>query len=191
MSDTNNKNPIQIYYLCNDTDSDTDSNCKKLIEMINVIVLNELLKNKKNNIAEPVIKAEIKELTNKLIVPPMTKKEYEKYTNMTEKKIIEKEKKYIANMAMNNMTNMNGMDGMDGMDGMEYGMNGMNGMNIMQHHTPDMQNIQHMSHMSHMPHMSHIPKGGKILTKKSYTYKKQQRHQKTKNHKKSKMIRKI
>jgi len=185
MSDTNNKNPIQIYYLCNDTDSDTDSNCKKLIEMINVIVLNELLKNKKNNIAEPVIKAKINELTNKLIVPPMTKKEYEKYTNMTEKKIIEKEKGYIANMAMNNMTNMNGMDGMDGMDGMEYGMNGMN---IMQHHTPDMQNIQHMSHM---PHMSHIPKGGKILTKKSYTYKKQQRHQKTKNHKKSKMIRKI
>jgi len=175
MSDKNNKNPIQIYYLCNDTDSDTDSNCKKLIEMINVIVLNKLLNNpsyinKNNNIAESVINDKINELTNKLIVKPMTKNEYEEYTNTKVEKIIKSEDDFINNMIMNNM----GMNDM----GESYEM--VSGMNM----------IEHMPNNMH--HVPHIPKGGNILTKKSYKkHKKSHRHQKTKTHKKSKRIRKI
>uniref|UniRef100_A0A6C0EGB2 Uncharacterized protein n=1 Tax=viral metagenome TaxID=1070528 RepID=A0A6C0EGB2_9ZZZZ len=153
----NNKNPIQIYYLCN------DDKCKKLIEMINVIVLNKLLKNQSyinetNDISEAVLKKKINELTSKLIVPPMTKKEYEEYTNTNVEKIAKEENDFINNMSMN---------------GMGMGMNGMDsGMTTVE-----------------MEHVPHIPKGGNISKRKSY--KQQQRHQKTKNHKKSKRIRKI
>ena len=98
----NNKNPIQIYYLCN------DDKCKKLIEMINVIVLNKLLKNQSyinetNDISEAVLKKKINELTSKLIVPPMTKKEYEEYTNTNVEKIATEENDFINNMIMNDM----------------------------------------------------------------------------------------
>ena len=173
----NNKNSIQIYYLCNDT----ENKCKKLIEMANVIVLNKLLKNQEyinesNDIAEEVINRKIDELTNKLIVPPMTKSEYEKYQDENIKKIEKDENEFINNMYMNM-----GM-GMDQSSDMEYGIENM-----------AMSGIEHMP--THMP--THIPRvGGNILKRKSYKNKKhpqqsKQPHQKNKYHKKSKRIRKI
>ena len=160
-------------FLCNDT----DNKCKKLIEMANVIVLNKLLKNQEyinesNDIAEEVINRKIDELTNKLIVPPMTKSEYEKYQDENIKKIEKDENEFINNMIMNNM----GM-GMDQSSGMESGMENM-----------AMSGIEHMP--THMP--THMPKGGNILTKKSHkNHQKSHRRKKSKTHKKLKRIRKI
>jgi len=159
-------------YLCDGAKNDY---CKQLIETIDVIVLNKLLKNplyinETNDISEAVLKKKINELTSKLIVPPMTKKEYEEYTNTNVEKIIKSEDDFINNMIMNNM----GMNDM----GESYEM--VSGMNM----------IEHMPNNMH--HVPHIPKGGNILTKKSYKkHKKSHRYQKTKNHKKSKRIRKI
>ena len=176
MSDKNNKNSIQIYYLCN------DDKCKELIEMINVIVLNKLLKNqdyinKSNDIAETVINDNIKQSTNKLIKKPMTKSEYEKYKDMEIEKIAKGENDFINNMIMNM-----GSMGMDQPYDMEYGIENM-----------AMSGIEHMP--THMP--THIPRvGGNILKRKSYKNKKhpqqsKQPHKKNKYHKKSKRIRKI
>ena len=164
-------------YLCDGAKNDY---CKQLIETIDVIVLNKLLKNplyinEINDISEAVLKKKINELTSKLIVPPMTKKEYEEYTNTNVEKIIKSEDDFINNMIMNNM----GM-GMDQSSGMESGMENM-----------AMSGIEHMP--THMPtHIPHIPKGGNILTKKSHkNHQKSHRRKKSKTHKKSKRIRKI
>lgn len=76
MSSEGRKNDIQMYYLCN---NDKNDKCKMLIETINVIDLNKLLKNqeyinKTNDITESVLNDKINEITKKLIVKPMTKK---------------------------------------------------------------------------------------------------------------------
>lgn len=120
MNENNNAN-VQLYYLCNDTDSEKDNDCKKLIEMVNVIVLNKLLKNpryinKNNKIAYTILNDNINRSTNKLNLPEMTKEEREKYENENYEVIVSDLDEY-----MNNLTN-NGVDtqgqGMDTDQGM-------------------------------------------------------------------------
>jgi hypothetical protein len=166
--DNNGNN--QIYYLCK---NNNDNKCKKLIELASIIALNKLIKNQSyinesNDIAENVINNNIDKLTKKLIVPPMSKDEYNNYEDKNIAKIIKSEEDF--NLNMNNM----GI-------GQSYGMG--SGMATME--------MEHMIH--NMPHnMPHMPTGGNISKRKSC--KKQSKNkikEKTKNHKKSKRIRKI
>lgn len=178
---SNNKNSIQIYYLCHNT----DNKCKELIEMINVIVLNKLLKNQEyinenNDITESVINDKINELTSKLIVKPDTKREYIKYKNENIAKIVKSENDFINNMIMNNMGQQPPGD-----DGDEYDKE-------LNEDDEKHNNEKHKENHNQQQHTKHTHRGGNILTKKSYKkYKKSHRIQKTKNHKKSKKIRKI
>jgi len=173
MNKDNNAN-VQIYYLCNDTDSEKDNDCKKLIEMANVIVLNKLLNNpryinKNNKIAYTILNDNINRSTNKLKLREMTKEEMEEYENENYAVIVSDLDEYMNNLANNGVdTQGQGMD-----QGIGQGMN--------------MQSMIHMP--TNMPtHMPHIPKGGNISKRKSY--KKQPRQKNSKTHKKSKRIRK-
>ena len=145
-----NNETIQIYYLCNDT----DNNCKKLIEIANVIVLNKLLKNQEyinesNDIAEEVINSKINELTNKLIVPPMKKSEYEKYQDENIKKIEKDENEFINNMNM----------GTGKSYGMDSDITGIENMTISGiEHLPTNMSPRNIPHMPHMP--AHMPRVG-------------------------------
>jgi PAB1-binding protein PBP1 len=155
MNKDNNAN-VQIYYLCNDTDSEKDNKCKKLIEMANVIVLNKLLNNpryinKNNKIAYTILNDNIYRSTNKLKLREMTKEEMEEYENKNYVVVVSELDEYMNNLANN------------GVDTQGQGMDQGQGMY--------MQNMSHMpSHMpTNMPtHMPHIPKGGNISKRKSY-----------------------
>jgi hypothetical protein len=162
--------------------------------MANVIVLNKLLKNQEyinesNDIAEEVINSKINELTNKLIVPPMKKSEYEKYQDENIKKIEKDENEFINNMNM----------GTGQSYGMDSDITGIENMTIsgIEHLPTNMspRNIPHMPHMTHTPHMpTHMPRVGgtnNIIRRKSCKKQPHQKNKKIKNHKKSKRIRKI
>lgn len=172
---SNNNSNVQIYYLCNDTDSEKDNDCKKILELANIIALNKLLKNpryinKNNKIAYTILNDNINRSTNKLNLPEMTKEEREKYENENYAVIVSDLDEYMNNLANNGVDTQG--QGMDQGIGIGQGM--------------DMQNMIHIP--THMPtHLPHIPKGGNISKKKSY---KKQPRQKTKTHKKSKGIRK-
>ena len=161
-----NKENIQIYYLCNDTDSDKDNNCKELIKMINVIVLNTLLKdpyyiNKNNQLAESVINNKTNELTRQLIVNPDTQAEYKKYRENAMKATSKSIEEFEANLYNNGV----------GQDmGREEGMEGMEGM---------LSNA-----MEHVPDNIHRVGGNRKKSNKKT-------HKKRKTYKKSKRIRKI
>jgi len=176
MNDTNNKRDTQaqLYYLCNDAQSDADNECKKLIEMINVIVLEKLLTDtyKNNDIYEAVLKEQINKSKNQLIVSPMTKNEYEEYKKNNEIKIEKFINDFLNNMMMNNMgqqpmVDNNGEDE-EGEEGEQEG---------------EEEEKKIIS--------KRIPKGGNIRRKISYKKLPQSKNKQINIHKKSKRIRKI
>ena len=170
----NNEN-VQIYYLCNDTDSDKDNYCKKLIEMINVIVLNTLLKDpyyikKSNQLALSVINSKTNELNNKLTVNPDTKAEYDNYRENEMQATSKSIEEFEGNLYNNGVGQNMGSE--EGMEGMEHGILS-NAMEHLPHDIPH--NIPH-----HIP-----PVGGNRRKSNKKT------HKKSKTYKKSKRIRKI
>jgi hypothetical protein len=194
-----NKENTQIYYLCNN-----DDKCKKLIELASIYALDKEIKdpyyiNKSNEIAEEVINNKIDELTNKLIVTPMTKEEYKKYQNKNIAEIAKGENDFINNMYMNMGMGMGMQEPSDNISGMEHEIgNGMENMDMekieeLKHH-----GIKHLEGMGiNVKNISRIPKGGANNITKRKSCKKQSKQsknkikEKTKNHKKTKRIRKI
>jgi hypothetical protein len=166
-----NKENIQIYYLCNDTDSDKDNYCKELIKMINVIVLNTLLKdpsyiNKSNQLGESVINNKIDELTRQLIVNSDTEDEYTEAEAENYRKKKMKETSKLIEEFQTNLYN-NGI-GQDMGEGMEHSML-----------SNAIENLPH-----NIPH--NIPRVGGNKRKSN-----KKTHKNRKTYKKSKRIRKI
>lgn len=148
MNENNNAN-VQIYYLCNDTDSEKDNDCKKLIEMVNVIVLNKLLNNpryinKNNKIAYTILNDNINRSTNKLNLPEMTKEEREKYENENYAVIVSDLDEYMNNLA-NNGVDTNGQN-----MGQDMGEN-------QSHHMDQNQNQSHHMGENQSHYMGQIP----------------------------------
>jgi len=173
MNNTNNKEDAQLY-LCNNTQSDADNECKKLIEMINVIVLEKLLTDtyKNNDIYEAVLKEQINKSKNQLIVSPMTKNEYEEYKKNNEIKIEKFINDFLNNMMMNNMGQQPMVDNNGEYEEGEEGE---------QEGEEEEKKIL----------LKRIPKGGNIRRKISYKKLPQSKNKQINIHKKSKRIRKI
>lgn len=165
--DNNSDNP---FFLC----KNNDDKCKKLIEMIKVIVLEKLLENrsyinKNNQIAESVINDTINNLTKQIETTPYTQKQYEKYnetkTQETLKTIAELEENLLASGLGNGYNPTTGGDAGNKLV-----------MDMVQQHM----NMEHINMMNHLPHF-----GGNTRRK---SYKKHK--SKSNNCKKSKRIRK-
>jgi len=172
MNGINYKKDVQLY-LCNNTDSDADDECKKLIEMINVIVLEKLLTDtyKNNHIYEAVLEEEINKSKNQLIVEPMSKSEYEEYKKNNIKKIETSITDFLTTMMMNNMGQQQPMD---------------NGEEVKEDEEVKKGEEEVKKNL-----LKDIPKGGNIRRKISYKKLPQSKNKQTTIHKKSKRIRKI
>jgi hypothetical protein len=177
MNNTNNKKNAQLY-LCNNTDSDANDKCKKLIEMINVIVLEKLLTDtyKNNDIYEAVLKEQINKSKNQLIVEAMDEREYKKYKKNNIKKIETSIKDFLTTMTMNNM----GQQPMDNDEEVKEGEEGEEGEEVKEGEEEVKKSL-----------LKDITKGGNIRRKISYKKLPQSKNKQTTIHKKSKRIRKI
>ena len=162
--DNNSESPL---YLC----KSNNNKCKQLIEMIEAIVLDKLLKdrsyiNENNEIAESVINNKIDDLTDKLIKTPYSKNKYKNVEQDKINEIIKEENDLMANMFNNGMYPTTGQG--PGNGSVEGSVSGVMDMAT-----------QHMN-MKHLPRI-----GGNRIKSNKKTRKI------NKTYKKSKKIRKI
>jgi hypothetical protein len=171
--DNNSDNP---FFLC----KNNDNNCKKLIEMIEAIMLNKLLQdrsyiNENNEIAESVINNTTNKLTRQLIVNPDTKTGYEEKRKEKMQATSNLIEEFNTNLYNSGVGQNMGQQGMD--EGMGFGMLS-NAMDVGMNHM----NMEHLPH--NIPH--NIPRGGGNRRKSN-----KKTHKNRKTYKKSKRIRKI